>query len=161
MCIYCLSTKYLNCIHRLTICYNLKCEHQNSWWFVHELRHLTVFSLVFYFISVQSLSCVQPFAIPWTTACQASLSITNSWSPPKPTSIEPVMPSCHLILCHPLLLLSSIFPSIRVFFNESVLCIRCPKYYSFSFNISLSNEHSGLISFRMSWLNLLAVFYYP
>ena len=92
MCIYCLSTKYLNCIHRLTICYNLKCEHQNSWWFVHELRHLTVFSLVFYFISVQSLSCVQPFAILWTAARQASLSITNSWGSLKLMSSSG---SCH------------------------------------------------------------------
>ena len=91
------------------------------------------------------------------TACQASLSITNSWSPPKPTSIESVMPSNHLILCHPLLLLPLIFPSIRVFTNETALCIRWPKYWSFSFNISLSNEHPELISFRMDWLDLLAV----
>ena len=86
-----------------------------------------------------------------------SLSITNSWSPPKPMSIESVMPSNHLILCHPLLLLSSIFPSIRVFSNESALRIRWPKYWSFSFNISPSNEHPGLISFRMDWLDLLAI----
>ena len=88
---------------------------------------------------------------------QASLSITNSWSSPKPMSIESVMPSNHLILCHPLLLLPSIFPSIRVFSNESALCISWPKYWSFSFNISPSNEYSGLISFRMDWLDLLAV----
>ena len=94
---------------------------------------------------------------PWTAARQASLSITNSRSPPKPMSIESVMPSNHLILCHPLLLLSSIFPSIRVFSNESALRIRWPKYWSFSFNISPSNEHTGLISFRMHWLDLLAV----
>ena len=94
---------------------------------------------------------------PWTAAHQASLSVTNSWSPPKPMSIELVMPSNHLILCHPLLLLPSIFPSIRVFTNESALCIRWPKYWSFSFNISPSNEYSGLISFRMDWLDLLAV----
>ena len=94
---------------------------------------------------------------PWTTARQASLSITNSWSPPKPMSIESVMPSHHLILCHPLLLLPSIFPSIRVFVNESVLGIRWPKYWSFNFNISPSNEYPGLISFRMDWLDLLAV----
>ena len=94
---------------------------------------------------------------PWTTACQASLSITNSWSPPKPMSIESVMPSNHLILCHPFLSLPSIFPSIRDFSNESALCIRWPKYWSFSFNISPSNEHPGLISFRMNWLDLLAV----
>ena len=98
-------------------------------------------------------------ATPWTAARQASLSITNTQSSPKPMSIESVMPSNHLILCHPLLLLPSIFPSIRVFSNESVLRIRWPKYRNFSFNISHSNEHSGLISFRMDWLdlNLLAV----
>ena len=90
------------------------------------------------------------------TACQASLSITNSQSPPRPMSIESVMPSNHPILCHPLLLLPSILPSIRVFSNESALCIRWPKYWSFSF-ISPSNEHPGLISFRMDWLDLLAV----
>ena len=90
-------------------------------------------------------------------ACQASLSITNSWSPPKLMSIELVMPSNHLILCRPLLLLTSVFPSIRVFSNESALCIRRPKYWSLSFNISPSNEHSGLISFRVDWLYLLAV----
>ena len=109
------------------------------------------------FSSVQSLSCVQLFATPWTTAHKASLSITNSRSLLKLMSIESVMPSNHLILCHPLLLLLSIFPSIRVFANESVLHIRWPKYCSFSFNISPSNEHSGLISFRMDWLDLLAV----
>ena len=109
------------------------------------------------FSSVQSLSHVQLFATPWTAARQASLSITNSWSPPKPMSIESVMPSNHLILCRPLLLLPSIFPSIRVFSNESALCIRWPKYWSFSFNISPTNEHPGLISFRMDWLDLLAV----
>ena len=107
--------------------------------------------------SVQSLSCVWLFATPWTTARQASLSITNSRSPPKPMSIELVMTSNHLILCCPLLLLPSIFPSIRVFSNESALRIRWPKYWSFSFNISPSNEHTGLISFRMDWLDLLAV----
>ena len=107
--------------------------------------------------SVQSLSCVWLFETPWTAAHQASLSITNSWSPPKPKSIELVMPSSHLILCRPLLLLPSIFPSIRVFSNESALHIRWPKDWSFSFNISPSNEHSGLISFRMDWLDLLAV----
>ena len=107
--------------------------------------------------SVQSLSHVQLFETPWTAACQASLSITNSQSSPKLMSIESVMPSNHLILCQPLLLLPSIFPTIRVFSNESVLCIRWPKYWSFSFNISPSNEHPGLISFRMDWLALLAV----
>ena len=107
--------------------------------------------------SVQSLSRVQLFASPLTAASQASLSVTNSWSLPKFLSIESVMPSNHLILCHSLLLLSSIFPSIRVFSNESVLRISWPKYWSFSFSISPSNEHSGLISFRMDWLDLLAI----
>ena len=102
--------------------------------------------------SVQSLSRVQLFATPWTTVRQASLSITNSRSSPKPTSIE----SNHLIICHLLLLLPSIFPSIRVFSNESALLIKFPKFWSFCFNISPSNEHPGLISFRMDWLNLLA-----
>ena len=97
------------------------------------------------------------FAIPWITAHWASLSITNSRTLPKLMSIELMMASNHLILCHPLLLLPSIFPSIRVFSNESVLRIRWPKYWSFSFNISSSNEHPGLISFRMDWLDLLAV----
>ena len=111
----------------------------------------------FQFSSVQSLSHAQLFATPWTVPHQASLSITNSWSLLKLMSIELVIPSNHLILCHPLLLLPSIFPSIRVFSNESVLCIRWPKYWSFSFSISPSNEYSGLISFRMDWLALLAV----
>ena len=97
------------------------------------------------------------FATPWTAARQASLSITNSRSLLKLMSIELVMPSYHLIVCHPLLHLPSIFPSIRVFSNESVLCSRWPKDWSFSFSISPSNEHSGLISFRMDWLDLLAV----
>ena len=108
------------------------------------------------FSSVQLLSHVRLFTTPWTTARQASLSITTSWSPPKPRSIEWVMPSNHLILCHPLLLLPSIFPSIRVFSNESVLRIWWPKYWHFSFNISPSNEHPGLI-LGMDWLDLLAV----
>ena len=108
------------------------------------------------FSSVQLLS-VQLFAAPWNAACQASLSITNSRSPPKPMSIESVRPSNHLILCCPLLLLPSIFPSIRVLANELALRIRWPKYWSFSFNISPSNKYSGLISFRMDWLDLLAV----
>ena len=109
------------------------------------------------FSSVQSFSRVQLFAIPWTTACQASLSITNSRSLPKHMSIESVMPSNNLILSCPLLFLPSIFPSIRVFSNESAFCIRWPKYWSFSFNISPFNEHPGLITFRMDWLDLLAV----
>ena len=107
--------------------------------------------------SVQSLSHVRLFVTPWTAAHHSSLSITNSRTPPKPMSIESVMPSNHLILCRPLLLLPSIFPSIRVCSNESALRIRWPKYWSFSFNISPSNEHPGLISFRMHWLDLLAV----
>ena len=105
--------------------------------------------------SVQLLSRVWVFATPWTAARQASLSIKNSRSPPKPMSIVSVMPSNHLILCHPLLLPLSIFPSIRIFSNESVLCIMWPKYWSFSFSISPSNEYSGLISLRMDWLDLL------
>ena len=113
--------------------------------------------LQFKFSSVQWLSRVQLFVTPWTTAHQASLSIINSWSPPKPMSIESMMPSNHLILCCPLLLLPSILPSIGVFSNGSVLCIRWPKYWSFSFNISPSNEHPGQISLRMDWLDLLAV----
>ena len=107
--------------------------------------------------SVQSLSRVRLFVSPWTTARQGSLSITNSQSLPKLMSIQSVMPSNHLILCRPLLLLPSIFPSIRVFSNESALCIRWSKYWSFSFNICPSNKHSGLISFRMDWLDFLAV----
>ena len=106
--------------------------------------------------SVQSLSRVRLFATPWTAALQASLSINNSRSPPKPMSIESVMPSNHLILCHPLLL-PLVFPSIRVFSNESALCIRWPKYWSFSFSIRPASEHPGLMSFRMDWLDLLAV----
>ena len=109
------------------------------------------------FSSVQSLSHVRLFATPWTEAHQASLSITNSQSPPKPMSIELVMPSNHLTLCRPLLLLPSIFPNSRVFSNVSALRIRWSKYWSFSLNISPSNEHPGLISFRMDWLDLLAV----
>ena len=109
------------------------------------------------FSSVQSLSHVRLFATPWTEACQASLSITNSQSSFRLMSIESVMPSSHLILCHPLLLLPSIFPSIRVFSSESVLCIRWPKYWSFSFSMSPSNDYSGLLSFRVDWLDLLAV----
>ena len=109
------------------------------------------------FSSVQLLSHVRPFVIPRTEARQASLSITNFQSPPKPMSIESVMPSKHLILCRPLLFLPSILPSIRAFSNESVLRIRWPEYWSFSFKISPTNEHPGLISFRMDWLDLLAV----
>ena len=124
---------------------------QCSAFFVVQLSHPYMFS------SVQSLGCVRLFATSWTAAHQASLSITNFRSLFKLMSIESVMPSNHLILCCPLLLLPSIFPSIRVFSNESALCIRWPEYWSFSFNISPSNEHSVLISFRMDWLDLLAL----
>ena len=123
-------------------------------------RSLMYFMFILYLVysSAQSLSRVQLFATPWITACQASLSITNSWSILKLMPIELVMPSSHLILCHPLLLLSPIPPGIRVLSNESTLRIRWPKYWSFSFSISPSNEHPGLISFRMVWLDLLAVY---
>ena len=110
-----------------------------------------------YTCSLQSLSPVRLFVTSWTAARQAYLSITNSWSLPKLMSIESVMPSSHLILCRPLLLLPGIPPSIRVFSNESALHMWWPKYWSFSFRVSPSNEHSGLISFRMDWLDLLAV----
>ena len=110
-----------------------------------------------YISSVQSLSCVQLISTPRTAACQASLSVTNSHSLLKFMSIESVMTSNHLILSHPLLLLPSVFPGIRVFSNESVLHIRWPKYWSFSFSISPSNEYSGLISFMIDWFDLLAV----
>ena len=109
------------------------------------------------FRSVQSFSRVPLFVTPWNTARQASLSITNTQSLLKLMSIKSVMPSNHLVLYHPLLLLPSLFPSIRVFSSDSVLCIRWPKYWSLSFSISPSNEHSGLISFRIDWFDLLAV----
>ena len=109
------------------------------------------------FSSVQFLSCVQLFVPLWTVPCQASVSITSSRSLPKLMSIESVMPSNHLILHHPLILLSSIFPIVWVFSNESALCIRWPKYWSFSFSFSPTNEHPGLISFRMDWVDLLVV----
>ena len=108
-------------------------------------------------VVVQLFGHVQLFATPWTAARQASLSFTNSWSLRKLMSIESVMPSSHLILCRPLFLLPSIFPSIQIFSNESALCIRWPKYWSFRFSISPSNEYSGLISFRIDWFVLLAV----
>ena len=123
--------------------------------FCSEYLRSVVFVLL-YFSSVQLLSCVRLFATPWTAARQASLSITNSWSLLKLMSIESVMPSNHIILCHPLLL-PSIFPSIRVFSSGSVLHIRWLKYWSFSFSNNPSDEYSGLISFRMDWLDLLAV----
>ena len=124
------------------------------WFLLHRWQKLR---LHVQFSSVQSLSHVQLFVTPWTTACQAFLSITNSQSLFKLMSIELVTPSNHLTLCRPLLLLPLIFPSIRVFSKESVLRIRWPKYWSFSFSLSPSNEYSGLISFRMDWLDLLAV----
>ena len=117
---------------------------------------LSIVTLIFLQFSSVAQSCPK-FATPWTAACQASLSITNSRSPLKLMSIELVMPSNHCILCLPLLLLPSMFPSIRVFSNESVLHIRWPNYWSFSFSISPSNEYSGLISFRIDWLDLFAV----
>ena len=124
----------------------------------HDMSMLTVsFLRTGQFISVQSLSCVRLFVTTGTAACQASLSFTNSWSLLKLMSIEAAMPSNHLILCRSLLLLPSVFPRIRVFSNESVLWIRWPKYWSCSFSISPSNEYSGLISFRIDWLDLLAV----
>ena len=125
-------------------------------WCEDEMRKCNDCALV-QFSSVQSLSCVQLFATPWTAAYQATLSITNSSSLFKLMSFELVMLSNHLILCHPLLFLPSIFPSIRVFSYESVLCIRWPKYWSFSFSINPSKEYSGLISFRIDWFDLLAV----
>ena len=122
-----------------------------------EVPHARVFAnIVQIFSSVQFLSRVRLFTTPWTATHQASLSITNSWSPTKPMSFESVMPSSHLILCRPLLL-PSVFPSIRVFSNESALHIRWPKYWEFQVQLSLSNEHPGVISFRMDWLDLLAV----
>ena len=157
------STQTLEvCSHKYLIWkfYHIKKKSTDS----HCTLHLTdsawqplIYYLLHQFSSVQSLSRVQLFATPWTAACQTSLSITSSWSLPKPMSIELVMPSNHFFLCHPLLLLPSIFPSTRVFSNESTLRIRWPKYWSFSFNINLSNEHPRLISFRMDWLDLLAV----
>ena len=122
-----------------------------------KLERLNEVELFIQFSSVRSLSHVQLFATPWTAACQASLSVTNSWSLLKLISIESVMPSNHLILCCPLLLLPSIFPSIEVFSSESVLHIRWPKYCHFSFNFSPSHEYSGLISFKMDCVELLAV----
>ena len=116
-----------------------------------------IFKIYFSFSSIQLLSCVWLFATPWITAHQASVTITNTQSSFKLMSIKSVMPSKHFILCRPLLLLPPVPPSIRVFFNESTFCMRWPKYWSFSFSISPSNEHPELISFRMDWLDLLAV----
>ena len=127
-----------------------------STWYVCDISKSKTLSVQF--SSVQSLSCVWLFETPLTAAVQASLSITNSWSPPKPMSIESVMPSNHLILCRPLLLLPSVFPIIRVFSKESTLCFRWPKYWSFSCNIGPYNEHPGLISFRMQSKGFSRVF---
>ena len=126
-------------------------------WHLEKCLSLLAWSTLFQFSLVQSLSRVQLSATPWTAARQASLSITSSRSSPKLMSIQSVMPCSHLILCHPLLLLPPIPPSIRVFSNESTLHMRWPKYWSFSFSISPFNEHPGLISFRMNWLDLLSV----
>ena len=129
-----------------------------SFHFIEEkLERLNEVELLFQFSSVQSFSRVRLFTAPWTAACQASLSVTNSWSLLTLISTELMMPPNYLILCRPLLLLPSIFPSIKVFSSESVLHIRWPKYCHFSFNFSPSHECSGLISFRMDWLDLLAV----
>ena len=140
----------LYCLLILTIIFNLKLEHTG---FQKALQYI-----INIFILVQfSQSCVQFFATPWSAARQASQSITNSWNLLKPIPIESMMPCNHLIFCHPLLLLPSIFSSIRVFANESSLCIKWPTYWSFSFNISPSSEHPGLIFLRMHWLDLFAV----
>ena len=147
--------------------YIAKCKDHNPW-LVPNVEDKEVLSVkggricyhqgnYFQFSSVQSLSHVRLFATPWITACQASLSITNSRSLLKLMSIESVMPSNHFIICQPLFFLPSVFHSIRVFSNDSVLHIRWPKYWSSSFSISPSNEYSGLISFRMDWLDLIAV----
>ena len=122
-----------------------------------KVRSLGTWGILSKYSSVQLLSRVRLFATPWIAAHQASLSITNSWSSLRLVSIKLVMPSSHLFLCCPLLLLPSIPPSIKVFANESTLCMRWPKYWSFSLSISPSNEHPGLVSFRMDWLDLLAV----
>ena len=128
-----------------------------NWKTVIFAKKICLFIFENWFSSVQLLSRVRLFATPWIAAHKASLFITNSWSSPKPTSIELVMPSSHLIFCRPLFLLPPLPPSIRVFSNESTLCMRWPKYWSFSFSIIPSKEHPGLISFRMDWLDILAV----
>ena len=143
-----------DCIHEIKRCLLLGRKVMTNLDSILKSRDITLPTKV---SSVQSLSRVRLFVTPWIAARQASLSITNSWSSLRLTSIESVMQSSHLILCHSLLLLPSIFPSIRIFSNESVLPIRWPKYWSFSFNISPSNEYSELISLRMDWLDLLVV----
>ena len=136
---------------------SIKISHHSSCSWGYILGKSNIVSPSVQFSSVQSLTCIRLPVTPWTAGCQVYLSITNSQSPPKPMSMELVTPSKHLILCNPLLLLPSIFPSIRVFSNESALPVRWPKYWSFSFSISPSNEYSVLISLRMDWLDLLAV----
>ena len=154
--IYLLSRNYVTGQLCLTA---LPARYYSDWWdhTISKFKFLLWWEIAHQFISVQSLSCVQLFATPWTAARQASLSISNSWSLIKFMSIELVMPSNHLVLCCPLLLLPSIFHSIRVFANELALCIRWPKYWSFSFSISPSKEYSGLIAFKIDWLDFLAV----
>ena len=149
------GTKWMFCVYMSTKMSSRFSVRWASWGSPSFLKHFLNAS--YSFSSVQWLSRVWLFAIPWITAHQASLSITNSRTPPKPMSIEWMMPSSHLILCHPLLLVPSIFPTIWVFPNESALHTGWPKYWSFSFSISPSNEYSRLISFRMDWLDLLAV----
>ena len=144
-----MATQELVTVHNNIICNSTKVETTDE-----QITECGV-AIQWNIVVVQSL--MSNPVTPWTAACQASLSFTISWSLLKLMSIESVIPSNHLILCHPLLLLPSIFPSIRVFFNEAALHIRGPKYWSFSFNISPSSEHPGLISFRMDWLDLLAV----
>ena len=149
--------------NKLTVCLNVYINVFVPYSLPLTLAHSYVISTLSWLLwhyqlsSVQLLSCVRLFATPWIAARQASLSITNSWSWPKLMSIESVMPSSHLILCYPLLLLPPIPPSIRIFSNESTLRTRWPKYWSFSFSIIPSREIPGLISFRMDWLDLLAV----
>ena len=141
------------------VCFKQETDHWklHYWGTQEEITWAVVISWIMHALQFSSVAQSCLFETPWTAAHQASLSITNSWSLLKLMSIESVMPSNHLLLCHSLLLLPSIFPSIRVFSNESILHIRWPKYWSFSFNISPSNEHSGLSSFRMDWLDLLAI----
>ena len=149
------GTKWMFCVYMSTKMSSRSSIRWASWGGPSFLKHFLNAS--YSFSSVQSLSCVRLFVTPWTAGHQASLSINNTRSRPKHMTIEWMMPSSHLILCHTLLLLPSIFPSIKVFSNESAFHIKWPKYWSFSFSISLSNEYSRLISFRMDWFNLLAV----
>ena len=147
-----LQGRYVNAQEAYEKIFNIISHRGNA-----TLNHNERFPYIHLVLILVAQLCLKPFATPWTAACQASLSITNSWNLLKLMSIKLVMPSNHLTLCHPLLLLPSIFPSIWIFSNESPCRIRWPKYWSFSFNISPSNEYSGLISFRTDWLDLLAV----